>query len=47
MSESKRKQVVKYIKNQWKHHKNISYEDELKEFLDKHNIDYDEEYLWS
>jgi REP element-mobilizing transposase RayT len=46
VSESKRKDVMKYIENQWNHHKKISYKDELKKFLDKHSIDYDVEYLW-
>ena len=38
--------VVAYIKNQIHHHQKMSYEDELKSFLHKHEINYDEQYLW-
>jgi len=35
-----------YIKNQEKHHRNKSFKDEYIAFLKKHEIDYDEKYLW-
>lgn len=38
--------VNTYIKNQAKHHKNLSFKDELKMFLNKYQIEYDERYLW-
>ncbi len=38
--------VVKYIRNQDKHHGKISFQDELKAFLNKYKVDYNEEYLW-
>jgi putative transposase len=34
-------QVTQYIDNQQEHHKIVSFEDELKSFLDKHGIKYD------
>ena len=38
--------VVKYIKNQKEHHKNRGFKDELRAFLRKYNIDFDERYVW-
>ena len=38
--------VVNYIKNQEEHHKKISYQDELRVFLKKYNVDFDERYIW-
>ena len=46
VSESNKKAVIKYIQNQEEHHKKVSYKEELKQFLDKHNINYEENYLW-
>lgn len=40
-------EVVKnYIQNQEEHHKTKSYQDEFKAFLNKYNIDYNEDYVW-
>lgn len=41
VSESASKQVIKYIKNQQEHHRLVTFEEELKAFLDKHGIHYD------
>ena len=38
--------VVKYIANQKEHHRKIGFKDELRGFLDKYGIHYDEDYLW-
>lgn len=38
--------VVKYISNQEEYHKNMTFQDELRAFLKKYNIDYDERYIW-
>ena len=35
-----------YIKNQKEHHKKISFEEELKLFLKKYSVNYDERYLF-
>jgi putative transposase len=38
--------VKRYIANQKQHHAAKSFEDELRYFLDKYHVDYDEEYIW-
>jgi putative transposase len=38
--------VVDYIKNQEEHHKTISFQDELRAFLKKYKVEYDERYIW-
>ncbi|NNE32515.1 MAG: IS200/IS605 family transposase [Winogradskyella sp.] len=38
--------VIKYIKNQKEHHKNKSFKDEYRQFLEKYEVDYDERYVW-
>ena len=45
VSNSKIDQVQNYIKSQRYHHKKIYLEEELKLFLDKYEIPYDEKYL--
>lgn len=39
-------QVAEYVKNQEEHHRTLSFENELKLFLDKYNVDYDDQYLF-
>lgn len=41
VSESAAEQVIRYIENQQEHHKKISFEEELKSFLDKNGVKYD------
>ena len=36
----------RYIKNQKEHHKKQTFEDEYKELLRLHRVEFDEEYLW-
>lgn len=38
--------TVNYIKNQREHHKTQTFKNELINFLDKYEIEYDEKYLW-
>ncbi len=38
--------VKKYIAGQKEHHKRVSYEVEFIAFLKKHDIEYDEKYMW-
>lgn len=45
VSQSKVETVRQYIENQEEHHKKISSLEEYKEFLRKHNIDFDERYI--
>jgi putative transposase len=46
ISKSNVPEVLKYIANQEAHHRKLSFKEELIEFLKKHEIDYDERYLW-
>jgi len=38
--------VIKYILNQKEHHKKISFKNELRAFLKKYKVEFNEEYLW-
>ena len=38
--------VVDYIKNQEEHHRDVSFEDELRRFLTKYGVTFDERYVW-
>lgn len=38
--------VKSYIARQKEHHRVKIYEDEMRQFLDKYNVNYDERYLW-
>jgi len=46
VSRSNADKVKDYIANQEEHHKKVSFQEELKKFLDRHQIEYDERYLW-
>jgi putative transposase len=46
ISRSILKKTIDYIENQEEHHKKISFQDELRKFLESYNVDYDEKYLW-
>jgi putative transposase len=38
--------LVSYVKNQFEHHKKVSFQDELKKLLEESGIKYDERYLF-
>jgi putative transposase len=38
--------VKLYIRNQNEHHKRVTFQDEYREFLRSHGIDFDERYVW-
>ncbi|WP_223607458.1 IS200/IS605 family transposase [Chryseobacterium sp. OSA05B] len=38
--------VIYYIKNQRIHHQKQKFKDEVLEMLEKHNVEYDEKYVW-
>ena len=38
--------VIKYIQDQREHHRRKTFEEEYREFLTKHGIEYDERYIW-
>ncbi|MFB6263360.1 MAG: IS200/IS605 family transposase [Bradymonadaceae bacterium] len=46
VSRSRVSEVVEYIENQREHHRTRSFAEELVVLLERHDIDYDEEYLW-
>ena len=46
VSESNTPKVANYIQNQEEHHRVKSFQEEYREFLTKHKIQYDERYVW-
>ena len=38
--------VSQYIANQPEHHRNVTFQEELRSFLKRHEIEYDERYVW-
>lgn len=46
VSHSAVQDVAKYIENQEAHHRKYSYEEEFLALLEKHDIPYDERYIW-
>lgn len=46
VSRSNIESVISYIQNQREHHRKKSFQEEYLEFLRKHDIEYDERYLW-
>jgi REP element-mobilizing transposase RayT len=46
VSKSAEKGVIEYIRNQQEHHKRRSFEEELVEFLNRHQIEYDPRYIF-
>jgi len=47
VSESQISNVMQYIREQEKHHQQLSFKDEFIEFLKRHRVEYDERYLWT
>jgi len=41
------KDTVHYIENQEEHHLRVTFQQEFVAFLKKHEIEYDERYIWS
>jgi putative transposase len=46
VSESNVDAVRQYIEKQKEHHRKVSFQDEFRSFLSKHQVEYDERYLW-
>jgi hypothetical protein len=46
VSQSNLEQVTEYIANQEEHHRKMTFEDELRTLLRKHEIAFDERYVW-
>ena len=47
VSESQVPTVVKYVKDQKKHHGKLSFQDEFIQILKRHKVEYNEQYLWA
>jgi putative transposase len=46
VSESAVETCIRYIDNQKTHHARLSFQDELRMLLKKHNVEFDERYIW-
>lgn len=46
VSQSNADKVIDYIKNQAVHHHKMTFQEELRGFLERYKVDYDERYLW-
>jgi REP element-mobilizing transposase RayT len=46
VSQSSLDQVESYIRNQEEHHRNQTFQDEFRKFLERHRITWDERYVW-
>jgi REP element-mobilizing transposase RayT len=46
VSFSKIETVKRYIANQAKHHRALTFQDEFRSFLSRHGLEYDERFLW-
>jgi putative transposase len=46
VSKSNAEEVRRYIENQEEHHKHVSFQDEIRAFLHRHGISFDERYIW-
>lgn len=46
VSQSNMQDVRAYIENQAEHHRKMSFQDELRALFDRHEVEYDERYVW-
>ena len=46
VSQSNLDQVAEYVANQEEHHRQFSFQDELRSLFHKHQIEFDERYVW-
>ena len=46
IGESQAATVIRYIQNQEEHHRKVSFQDELRKFLERYKVVYDERYVW-
>ena len=46
VSQSNLEHVKRYIPDQDEHHRKMTFQDELRAFLQKHEIEFDERYVW-
>jgi len=38
--------VIRYVEGQREHHRRQTFQEEYRALLDRHGVDYDEQYLW-
>ena len=46
VSHSNRDRVIEYIDGQKEHHRRRTFQDELREFFRRHEVEFDERYVW-
>ena len=46
VSQSQSSKVIEYIQHQEEHHRKVDFKTEFREFLERHEIEYDERYVW-
>ena len=46
VSKSKVNNVIRYVREQENHHHNFSFKNEFIRLLERHDVEYDEQYLW-
>jgi putative transposase len=46
IGESQADTVIRYIQKQEEHHRKVTFQDELRMFLEKYKVAYDERYIW-
>jgi putative transposase len=46
VSESTLEAVAQYVSDQETHHKTVTFQDEYRAFLQRHNVSFDERYVW-
>jgi putative transposase len=46
VSQSQKERVQEYIRSQETHHRRLSFQDELRQLLKKHEIAFNEQYVW-
>ena len=46
LGQSQLPKLIEYIANQQNHHRNRTFKEELRDFLKRYGVDYDEQYLW-
>lgn len=46
VSKSAEDTIIRYIRNQQERHRKESFQEEFVEFLNKHGVEYDKNYIW-
>jgi len=46
VSQSQLENVIQYIIGQVEHHREVSFQDELRSLLQRHGLEWDERYVW-